>query len=465
MINYREIPTLFLHKCVFIILFIGFIFLNFGYTQTTLSPGDILLVTLNADGNDNFDFVPLVSLEANTAIFFTDNAWDGSAIKSNEGTLKYIASTSVSSGTIVSYSGTVEGEWSIEDAGFNISGIGDNIIVFQGSTVSPIFIHGVGWAKTTNWISTGTVTANNSYIPLGLSVSNNTIISLGTADNYQYVTSNGTSGPKSTLRYWTSQSGNYNSNSSTAYSALSGSFSVGCIISGTSGFRMMSSPVAGQIYSDLLSELFTQGMTGSDSPSAGLANVWTLNVSGQSWTSLSDISSSGDSQTAGTGFLVYVFADTDNDGTDDLPVTLSVSGTENSSSASITSIADGNWALAGNPYASTIDWDLVTKTSLLATTSVWDDASSAYKSWNGTTGSLTDGLIAPYQGFWIQASGATGSMTIETADKSSVAGTFYRTTDNDHTGSFSLTVSSDNYSDQTYVSFMETGETGMDNAD
>ena len=28
-----------------------------------------------------------------------------------------------------------------------------------------------------------------------------------------------------------------------------------------------------------------------------------------------------------------------------------------------------------------------------------DDAASAYKSWNGSTGGLTDGLIAPYQGF------------------------------------------------------------------
>jgi hypothetical protein len=35
-------------------------------------------------------------------------------------------------------------------------------------------------------------------------------------------------------------------------------------ISGTSGFRMMSSPVSGTIYSDLLAELWIQGMTGGD---------------------------------------------------------------------------------------------------------------------------------------------------------------------------------------------------------
>ena len=238
------------------------------------------------------------------------------------------------------------------------------------------------------------------------------------------------------------------------------------IISGNSGFRMMSSPVAGQIYSDLLAELWTQGMTGAD-VTDGTANVWTLNVSGQSWTALSDISGSGSgaSQTAGTGFLVYVFDDTNWDGAADLPVSLSVSGTENSSSASLGSIADGAYGLAGNPYASTIDWDLVTKTNLSASTSVWDDAASGWKSWNGSSGSLTNGLIAPYQGFWVTASGGTGSITIETADKASSSGTFYRTMDNDSTGSVSFTISSNDYSDQTFMSFMNNGDAGLDKAD
>ena len=238
------------------------------------------------------------------------------------------------------------------------------------------------------------------------------------------------------------------------------------IISGNSGFRMMSSPVAGQIYSDLLAELWTQGMTGAD-VTDGTANVWTLNVSGQSWTALSDISGSGSgaSQTAGTGFLVYVFDDTNWDGAADLPVSLSVSGTENSSSASLGSIADGDYGLAGNPFATTIDWDDVTKTSLSGTVNVWDDAASGWKSWNGSSGSLTNGLIAPYQGFWVEASGGTGSVTIETADKASSSGTFYRTLDNDSTGSVSFGVVSADYADQTFMSFMNIGEAGLDNAD
>jgi hypothetical protein len=37
-------------------------------------------------------------------------------------------------------------------------------------------------------------------------------------------------------------------------------------ITGTSGFRMLSSPVSGTIYADLLEELWTQGMVGSNDP-------------------------------------------------------------------------------------------------------------------------------------------------------------------------------------------------------
>ena len=74
----------------------------------------------------------------------------------------------------------------------------------------------------------------------------------------------------------------------------------------------------------------------------------------------------GNTMTAGAGVLVYAFADNNNDGTDDLPVTLSVSGTESSGDvrypASSGTIDDDRYGFAGNPYYSTIDWDDVAKT-------------------------------------------------------------------------------------------------------
>jgi len=241
------------------------------------------------------------------------------------------------------------------------------------------------------------------------------------------------------------------------------------VISGDAGFRMLSSPLAGQVYSDLLDELWTQGMTGADVTS-GTANVWTLSTSGSqsssSWTALSDISGSGASLTAGHGFLVYVYPDTDFDGDDDLPVTLKISGTYNSSNATYGSVPDGNYALAGNPYPFTIDWDNVSKTNV-TTVYVWDDASGgsgAYKSWNNGSGGLTNGLIAPLQGFLFLAVDGTGSITMEAADKSTSAGTFYRLMQN-NTGSVGFNIVTADYTDQTFISFMNNGEAGIDAAD
>ena len=246
-----------------------------------------------------------------------------------------------------------------------------------------------------------------------------------------------------------------------------------CTISGDSGFRMMSSPVAGAIYADLLSELWTQGMTGADVTDGSNANVWTLNgYSGtQAWSELTDITTSGASITAGEGFLLYVFSDTDWDGDDDLPVTISVAGKLNNSSATFPSsgsIAASKFGLAGNPYNATIDFDLITLSSNIeVTTSVWDDANTDWKTWNKTSqsGDLSNGLIAPYQGFWVQAnSSGTGTITIETGDKSGT-GTFYKIADDDNRGSISIKATSGNFVSESYLSFYSGGTAELDEGD
>ena len=52
----------------------------------------------------------------------------------------------------------------------------------------------------------------------------------------------------------------------------------GVKISGNASFRMLSFPVSNNTYADLLSELWTQGMTGSDAPEANGDNIWTWTV-------------------------------------------------------------------------------------------------------------------------------------------------------------------------------------------
>ena len=235
-------------------------------------------------------------------------------------------------------------------------------------------------------------------------------------------------------------------------------------ITGNSGFRMLSSPVSGTIFNDLLSETWTQGITGSDAGSDGSANVWTLDLGNQTWTELSNMSSS--SLSAGQGFLTYVFQDIDFDGDSDLPITLSVAGSSTTGDVTIGSIPSGDYYLAGNPYPQTIDWDLITKTNLSSSASVWNDETSAWKTWNGSTGDLTNGFIAPYQGFWVQANGGTGSFTIQDADVSTTAGSFLgRTVENDSVHTARFDVSMGEMTSSTYFSFTSDGLIDYDRED
>ena len=194
-------------------------------------------------------------------------------------------------------------------------------------------------------------------------------------------------------------------------------------ISGNSGFRMMSSPVSGAKLSDLLDELWLQGMTGGD-VSSNDPNIWVLDLAGQSWSAVSNISTH--SLSAGEGFLMYVFEDCDNDGSSDLPIDLYVSGSHNQNNVTISSIPQNNYYLAGNPYIKTISWSDISKTNLSSVVSVWDDASTDWKTYNGTSGDLTNGLIAPFQGFWVQAIGGVGSFTIQPDDIASSSTSFMR---------------------------------------
>ena len=182
-------------------------------------------------------------------------------------------------------------------------------------------------------------------------------------------------------------------------------------ISGNSGYRMLCSPVPGTIMSDLLDDI-------------------------------------------------------DFDGVSNLPVDLYVSSAHNTGNVSIGGIPENSYYLAGNPYTKTLDWDNISKTNLSSSVSVWDDASSTWETYNGLTGDLTNGLIAPFQGFWVQASGGIGSFTIQAVDIATAAGTFRgRTTDTDSSGYILITATMGEWVSTTYMTFTNDADAYHDNGD
>lgn len=217
-------------------------------------------------------------------------------------------------------------------------------------------------------------------------------------------------------------------------------------ISGVRGWRILSSPVS-STFGDFLDGTLTQGFTGSTLGNAPLdslqPNVLTYleSFEGTDNQRYRTPANATDPLVQGQGIFVFFFGDIAADAryNDPLPDTLDVSGQEFNGTAgevdfgvTYTANADTGWNLVGNPFGATIDWDDSpnwTKTNIENTIYVWDPAANGgngeYLTWNGTTGTLGSGLIAPFQGFWIKANASSPFLKV-TTDAKTTGGAFLR---------------------------------------
>ena len=209
---------------------------------------------------------------------------------------------------------------------------------------------------------------------------------------------------------------------------------------GSTGWRLFSSPVI-STYADLFNNIFTQGYTGSDSASGSPSVLYYdetyEGTDNQRWRKPD---SANQVTTPGRGLFVYVFGTIAGEPayTNTLPLILDVTGDEEEGSGgefdfgvSYTASADTGWNLIGNPFMATIDWDAAgwTKTHMDNAIYVWDitanSGSGAYLTWNGTAGSLGDGLIKPFQGFWVKANATSPVLAVPKTVKTT-GGVFYK---------------------------------------
>ena len=191
--------------------------------------------------------------------------------------------------------------------------------------------------------------------------------------------------------------------------------------------------------------------------------TWDNTATGDGTTNWKGVTNLNTNLTAGEGFLVYVYADDDFDGTADaFPKTLSVSGTQNTanvSSPTLNSNANG-WTLLGNPFGKTIDFDNLTTANITGTAYVWNanaGGSGVWKTWNGTSGDITDGLLTPFQGFMVQtASSGTPSVAFPTSAQST-GGTFYGKTSKSTIPHLRLEVAAAEVVNSAWIQFSENG--------
>tara|TARA_Y100000590_G_scaffold415019_1_gene512403 strand:- start:6624 stop:10700 length:4077 start_codon:yes stop_codon:yes gene_type:complete len=236
-------------------------------------------------------------------------------------------------------------------------------------------------------------------------------------------------------------------------------------ISGETGFRMISSPVSGKIYGDLLEELYTQGMPGSDNPDAD-PNIWTWNDN--SWQVVPNLDTT--TYYAGTGILVYAFADANFDGIeDDFPLDLSIDSAQVSNDIDIP-IATGEWKLVGNPYGVAMDIPNMTERNknehnVRPAIHVYDAQEKKYKAHNGTIGEgiLATGRLAPFRAFWVH-SPPQSRFRFKRSDRRRFGSGNGRTTA-DSTGSALIVFNTADRSSSAHMSFNLYGEVERDAAD
>ncbi|MEI6695961.1 MAG: endonuclease [Bacteroidota bacterium] len=131
---------------------------------TALQEGDIAFVGYQFANPDKFAFVLLKDVSSNTTITFTDNAWDGNAFKTSEGSATWTAPPGgLIAGTLIKIEGTIaSGGGTVNSNSMQFNQDGDQIIAFQGSSSFPVFITSI---SSNPFINLGIVSASTSYLP------------------------------------------------------------------------------------------------------------------------------------------------------------------------------------------------------------------------------------------------------------------------------------------------------------
>jgi hypothetical protein len=137
------------------------------------------------------------------------------------------------------------------------------------------------------------------------------------------------------------------------------------------------------------------------------------------------------------------------------PLSLPVTYTENGDTAML------GWNLVGNPYPCTIRWGHEGWDSENVSTSiaVRDNLAGGFRYWDGDVGSLTDGLLATGQSFWVRTTGEDPYLIITEDAKASSGAEYYRKRPPDYV---ELSVSAGRLTDQAYLRLRDGAQWQLD---
>lgn len=146
-----------------------------NHAQTALLPGDLVITGFNMDNPDEVSVVFMVAIEAGTEIRFTDNGWKASGtFRTGEGIDIWTADTDHFAGE----------EVIVPISDMALSSSGDQIIVYQGTEESPLFVAAINDEGEHIWQEDAT-DASTSALPAGLE-NGITCVALAETDNMLY---------------------------------------------------------------------------------------------------------------------------------------------------------------------------------------------------------------------------------------------------------------------------------------
>jgi predicted esterase len=124
---------------------------------------------------------------------------------------------------------------------------------------------------------------------------------------------------------------------------------------------------------------------------------------------------------------------------------------------------DNGWNLLGNPYPAPIQWTGAADAkwnslqNVSNTVHVRENFGTEYRwrVWNGTTGNLANGIIAPGQSFWVQTTSNAPALSITENAKVTTDGSFYR--DDSTPEAIEISMTNGTFTDETYIQLASTG--------
>ncbi|MEX0721821.1 MAG: T9SS type A sorting domain-containing protein [Balneolaceae bacterium] len=207
-----------LHIALFSAIVFSFQKIN---AQSLLLPGDVVIVTVNAESN-SIDFIPLIDIEENTSLYFADGVWNSDEQVLNGNEIELIFNTSISAGTNIHINEKDDERFSVSGK-LAFTGKIHHLFAFQKEGEYHRFIYGVGWGEPGIWDLDN---PEGSTIPGSLDKDDNTLLTLSNKENFQYYLRNGASGTRKMLLKFVGDAANWRGRDNSAYPTFGTSFNL-----------------------------------------------------------------------------------------------------------------------------------------------------------------------------------------------------------------------------------------------